>query len=143
MTRLLALLLVLPLAAACASDQERYCEAVEEHQAELTEIVGQGGGAALLDALDIYRDLQDDAPRDIEDEWRQVVGALEGLDEALADAGADPATYDPEDPPAEVSPQEREAIARAADEVGSVETQEALRGLEQQARDVCQTPLSL
>ncbi len=55
----------------------------------------------------------------------------------------DPATYDPKDPPADLSDDDVAAIADAADQVGSAETQRALQGLEQQALDVCQTPLSL
>ncbi len=137
-----ALALVLLPLVGCADDKERYCDAVEEHQEELSEITAEGGPTALLDALDIYRDLQDQSPSDISDEWQQVVRSIESLAEALDEAGVDPASYDPEDPPADISEEDREAIARAADEVGSLETQEALRGVEQQARDVCKTPLS-
>lgn len=134
-------LALLPLAG-CADDTERYCDAVKEHQKELSEITAEGGPTALLDALDIYRDLQDQSPSDISDEWQQVVRSIESLAAALDEAGVDPASYDPGDPPTDLSEEDREAIARAADEVGSLETQEALRGVEQQARDVCKTPLS-
>lgn len=127
----------------CATEQERYCEAVSERQAELSELVAEGGPTALLDALEIYRELEEEAPRDIRDEWRQVVGSLESLEQALDDAGVDPASYDPEAPPEDLSEEERAAIETAADRVGSVETREALAGLEQQARDVCKTPLTL
>ena len=138
-----AVLVAGPLLAGCASDQERYCEAVEEHQAELSEITAGGGQAALLDALDIYRELQDRAPRDLTDEWKQVVRTLERLDEALSDAGVDAASYDPKKPPEEVTAEQQEEIAAAASEVGSIATREALAGVEQQARDVCQTPLTV
>ena len=137
------LVLVGALAVGCASDQEKYCEAVKDHQAELGEIVAEAGQAGLLDALPVYRELQEEAPSDITDEWQQVVRSLEQLDEALDAAGVDPATYDPKQPPAGVSDDDVAAIADAADLVGSAETQKALQGLEQQALDVCQTPLSL
>lgn len=143
MRPLLALLLAAPLLAGCASDQEKYCDAVKEHQTELSEIAGQGGPAALLDALDIYRDLQDQAPRDITDEWKQVVTSIAALQAALDDAGVDAATYDPKEPPEGVTEEQQQAIADAATEVGSLETQRALAGVEQQARDVCKTPLTL
>lgn len=139
----MALLVAVPLLAGCASDKERYCEAVAEHQTELSDITAQGGQAALLEALDIYRDLQDQAPRDITDEWAQVVRSLEGLEEALADAGVDASSYNPKQPPVGVTEEQQEAIAAAASEVGSIETREALAGVEQQARDVCKTPLTL
>ncbi len=143
MRRLVALLAAAPLLAGCASDKEQYCDAVAEHQTELSDIAAQGGQAALLEALDIYRDLQEKAPRDITDEWAQVVDSLEGLDEALADAGVDAASYNPKKPPDGVTGEQQEAIAAAASEVGSIETREALAGVEQQALDVCKTPLSL
>ncbi len=65
------------------------------------------------------------------------------LEQALDDAGVDPATYDPKNPPQDLGDDDVAAIADAADRVGSPETQRALQGLEQQALDVCQTPLSL
>ena len=138
-----AVLLVSTLAAGCASEREQYCEAVQEHQRELTDITSQGGPTALLDALDIYRDLREQAPSDLQDEWQQVVESIEALDEALTTAGVDAASYDPEKPPEGVTEEQQRAIARAADLVGSRETQEALQGVEQQARDVCKTPLTL
>jgi hypothetical protein len=131
------------LVAGCASEQEQYCEAVEDHQRELTDITAEGGPTALLDALDVYRDLREEAPRDLEDEWQQVVESLESLEVALDDAGVDAASYDPENPPEGVTEEQQQAIAAAADQVGSLETQEALQGVEQQARDVCKTPLTL
>lgn len=140
---LLTLVLAVPLVAGCASEQETYCDAVAEHQTELTDLAAQGGQTALLDALDIYRDLQGKAPRDITDEWQQVVTSLEGLQEALDDAGVDPATYRPKKPPEGVTEEQQEAIAAAASDVGSVATRTALAGVEQQARDVCHTPLTL
>ena len=138
-----AVLLAVPLLAGCASDQERYCEAVQEHQEELSEIAAQGGQESLIDALDIYRELQEKAPRDITDEWDQVVRSVEALDEALTDAGVDPATYDPKKPPEGVSEDQQQAIADAATELGSRATVDALAGVEQQARDVCKTPLTV
>lgn len=137
------LVLAAPLAAGCSSDKESYCEAVKEHQGRLGEIASEGGPSALLDALPIYRELQDDAPRDITDEWQQVIRSLDGLEQALDDAGVDVATYDPKKPPPDLDDEQVDAIADAADQVGSRETQQALQGLEQQALDVCQTPLSL
>lgn len=147
MRAVLALLVALPLVAGCADERERaresYCEAVREHQRELTEITSGGGQTALLDALDIYRELRDEAPRDIADEWQQVVRSIEGLQTALDDAGVDPATYDPEKPPPGVTEQEQEEIAQAASEVASRETQQAFDGVHQQVRDVCHTQLTL
>lgn len=131
---------LLPLAG-CASDQEKYCDAVEEHQAELTDITSQGGPGALLEALPIYRDLSDRAPSDIRDEWDQVITSLEALQSALDDAGVTPEDYDPKDKG--IPQADRDAIAAAADDLASTETARALAAVEQQARDVCHTPMVL
>jgi len=141
---LLPTLLVAALLTGCGGDEfETYCEAVEDNQAELTDITTTGAPDAQLRALDIYRELRDEAPDDVQDEWQQVVVSLEGLRQALDDAGVDPATYDPKKPPEGVTQEQQDAIAAAATEVGSRATQQALAGVDQQARDVCHTPLTL
>ena len=57
----------------------------------------------LLRALPIFRELEDAAPDDIRDDWKIVVDGLTALEDALDDAGVDPATYDRDDPPEGVS----------------------------------------
>jgi hypothetical protein len=142
--RLLVTVLVMPTLTGCGGDAtDGYCDAVADHQAELSDIVAGGRPDALIDALDIFRDLQDKAPGDITDEWQQLVGRIEALDDALDEAGVDPATYDRRRPPAGLSGAEKDAIDSAARELGSRSTLDALGGLDQQARDVCRTPLSL
>ncbi|WP_372727030.1 hypothetical protein [Nocardioides sp.] len=128
---------------ACSTRQETYCNAVTEHQEELSRIIDAGGPDALIRALDIFGDLQSKAPSDIRDEWQQVVGRIRALEDALEAAEVDPATYDRDDPPDGVTDAERARIDAAARELGSIETQTALESLDQQARDVCQTPLTL
>jgi len=141
--RLVLLALLVPLLGACGSDQDAYCDAVEEHQEELSEIVGSGDPDALIQALDVLRDLQEQAPDDISDEWQRVVGRIEALAGALDDAGVDPTTYDREAPPTELTDEQAAAIDAAAKELGSGTTLRALQDLDQQARDVCKTPLTL
>ena len=89
------------------------------------------------------RDLRDAAPGDVVDEWQQVVGRLEALEDALESADVDAASYDREDPPEDLSEEERTAIDAAARELVRPETAQALAALETQVRDVCQTPLYL
>jgi hypothetical protein len=140
--RLLAALVLLPLSGCGGDATDDYCAAVEEHQAELTEIVAAGGPTALLRALEQFRDLQDRAPSDIADEWQQVVGRLSDLDDELVAAGIAPETYDRDAPPEGLDAGERARIEAAAKALVSPETAGALEGLQQQARDVCQTPLT-
>ncbi|MDF1605628.1 hypothetical protein [Nocardioides sp. YIM 152315] len=143
MRRLLVLLLAVVLLGGCGDDADDYCDAVADRQEELSEVVGAGQPDALLQSLDILRELQDRAPSDISDEWQQVVGSIEGLRDALDDAGVDAAAYDPQHPPAGLAAAQRKAIADAATRLGSAETAQALQDLDQQARDVCHTPLTL
>ena len=55
-----------------------------------------------------------------------MILSIEALERALDDAGGDPGDFDSGKPPEGVSKEEQEAIARAADEVGSRETEVAL-----------------
>jgi hypothetical protein len=141
--RLALLALVLPVLAACGDDRDTYCDAVEDHQERLSEIVGEGRPDAMLRALDLFQDLADRAPSDISDEWQQVIGSIEALQDALDDADVDGATYDRDHPPSGVTAQQKKAIDDAATRVGGAETLQAIKNLDQQARDVCHTPLSL
>jgi uncharacterized protein (DUF1778 family) len=58
-------------------------------------------------------------------------------------AHVDPSTYDAKHPPAGVTAAQRQAIAEAATRLGSTSSLTALDAVQQQARDVCHTPLSL
>jgi hypothetical protein len=136
---------LLPLAlllGGCGEQGDDYCAAVREHQERLSEIAASDDQGALFEALDVYRQLQEEAPADLGDEWSQVVGRLAALERAVRDAGVDPASYDPKDPPQGLSREDRTAIRGAARDLGDPETAEAMEGLEQQALDVCKTPLA-
>ena len=143
MRRLVLLALVAPLLVACGDERDGYCDAVAEHQEHLSEIVGSGEPDAMLQALDIFQDLQDQAPSDITDEWQQVVGSVEALQGALDDAGVDGASYDRDHPPSDLTAEQKKSIDDAAARVGGAETLQAIKDLDQQARDVCHTPLTL
>ena len=134
------------LSAGCSDDPTGgYCESVEEHQVELSDIAAAGATSepgAIFDALEPYRELRDDAPRDLADEWKQVIDRLEVLEAALDEAGVDPSTYDPETTLETLPAEQRRAIEGAARDLGDDATVQAMAGLEQQALDVCRMPLS-
>lgn len=141
--RPVALLLLVPLLAACADDpQADYCEVVEEHQAALSDIAASADAGAIFGALDIYDDLRAAAPRDIADDWAAVAEPLHGLEEVLTDHGVDPSSYSAESPPADLDAKDRAQIEAAARAVGSEQTVTAMAAVEQHALDVCGTPLS-
>lgn len=140
----LAIGLSAALLVSCGGDPYAgYCDAVKRHQEQLTRTLGEGGPQALLKALPTFEELQDEAPSDIEDDWAALTRALTDLKDALEAADLDPATYDPAKPPAGVTTAERDRIAAAATTVGGERTRAALAAVDQQARDVCHSPLTL
>ena len=72
-----------------------------------------------------------------------MVSGLTALEAALDDAGVDPATYDRDDPPEGLSDEEKDRIDAAAEELRTPDSEAAFAAVEQQARDVCKTPLRL
>ena len=127
----------------CSSDpQADYCKAVEEHQADLSDVAASDDPGAVFDALDDYEELAEQAPRDIADDWAAVVGPLRTLEAALDAHDVDPSTYRADKPPAGLDADAREEIEAAARAVGSQRTVDAMTAVEQHALDVCGTPLS-
>jgi hypothetical protein len=144
-TRAVVLAVVALLLAGCSDTPEEaradYCTTVTEQQERLSELLAQERPDALLRALPVFRELAREAPRDVADDWTLLVDALEGLDEALADAGVEAGEYDADDPPASVTRQQQRDIARAADALARPDVVAAYDGVKQQAVDVCKTPL--
>lgn len=131
------------LLAGCSDDPAGgYCESVKDHQVELSDIAASSEPGAIFEVLEPYRELRDDAPRDLGDEWKQVIDRLEALEAALDEAGVDPSTYDPKTTLEALPAEQRRAIEGAARDLGDDATVGAMAGLEQQALDVCKMPLS-
>jgi hypothetical protein len=120
-----------------------YCSEVKAQQQALTEATAQGAATGLLAALPSFRALQAKAPSDIADDWTLLVHQVEQLQTALTAAGVDPSTYDPATPPAGLSAAQRTAITTAATGLASPDVVSAFTAVQQEARDVCQTPLTL
>lgn len=136
--------LLLPVVlTACGDDQDAYCDAVSEHQQELSELIGSTDPDALLQAVPIFEDLRDRAPSDIEDEWQALISGITALGDTMSSIGVDPDTYDPTNPPPDVTPEEQKAIRAASRRLTAPETLQALKDIDQQVRDVCHTPLTL
>jgi hypothetical protein len=136
-----AFALLLPLLSACGG--QSYCDTVKAHQSELGSIAGSGRRTALLQALPIFEDLQGKAPGDVADDWQLVVTRIRALKTALEQAHVDPASYDPQRPPAGLSGDERARIREAAAGLAAPDTAQALANVQQEVLDVCHTPLEL
>jgi len=131
------------LLSGCASREERYCNAVKDHQTELGRESDEGGPSAVLKELPTMEDLAADAPSDIKDEWQTLLNAVRALDKAFDDTGVDPASYDPKHPPAGLSAADQAKIKAAAADLGSDSVREATAGIEQESLDICKTPIGL
>ncbi|KAA1424165.1 hypothetical protein [Nocardioides antri] len=141
-------------AAGCGSSEEDpysipdefqdYCEEVEDQQVALGDALGEGGPATgLIKALPSFEALAAEAPDDLDDEWQIVLDRIHDLVDALDAAGVDPETYDRRNPPSGLSQEERDAIDAAARALVSPSTGGAMAGVQQHARDVCKTPLTI
>lgn len=120
-----------------------YCQEVADQRGVLAAAAEQGPTTGLIHALPSFEALRAKSPPDVADDWDVVVGAVSNLVDTLKKAGVDPSTYDRAHPPAGLTAQERGEIDAAATELGSDQTVAALAALEQEARDVCHSPLTL
>jgi hypothetical protein len=144
--RLAVLAIVSVPVVGCGDDDdpfEAYCKEVEAQRESLSEDLAGDAGTSLIDALPEFERLQDKSPDDLKDEWDTVTTRIGDLVDALEDAGVDPATYDRRKPPPGVTEDEKAAIEAAAKALATPEMKAALDGVEQQARDVCKTPMTL
>ena len=146
MRRLAATVLTLALAVTlcgCGDQEEKYCDALRKDRTRIDEIINASGGDALLAGLPVFRDLADEAPDDLTDEWQTFVNALEGLQDALDEAGVKPAEFRDGRIPASVTGDARRTIVAAADTLSSPPVVSAVSGIETQGRDVCKVNLGL
>ncbi len=130
----------------CASQTDSYCSELKDQKQALADLAvrsGEPGEDVLGDTLDVWRDLRDEAPGDISDEWSTLVFALEGLVEAFEAAGTTPGEYNPDSPPKGVTEAEAKRLQDAATELASERVTAAGEGVEQHARDVCKVDLGL
>lgn len=131
---------LLPLAGCGGGD---YCADLEQHRTEIADMIGSGSPSALLDSLPMLRDLAEESPDDLADEWQTLIRALDGLDDAIRRAGVKPTDFEGGKPPTGLSVTDQRAIADAAGQIGADEVVQATSGIEQQARDVCKVNLGL
>ena len=139
----LAVTLLLPVAA-CGDPIEHYCSAMQQDRKELADMVSsEAGSAALLDHLPMLRNLADQAPDDLTDEWQTFLNAVENLGRALRAAKVDPKDFKAGKPPAGTSAADVQSIQGAADQLASDDVVQAAGAIEQQARDVCKVNFGL
>ncbi len=137
------LALLLGLSGCGGNSIEDYCAELSANRTALADMIDSESPAALLDNLPLLRDLAEQSPEDLADEWRVFVGALDDLDNALDDAGVRAEDVGDGTFPADVDAAERERIVAAANEIRGDDVVAAAAGIEQQGRDVCKVNLGL
>jgi hypothetical protein len=137
-----AALLLATVPAGCASQQEKYCSALKDDNAQLKKLASdKPAGEVLHRGLAIFQDLQSKAPQDIAGDWADFTYAWKSLVDAFDAAGVDPAHFDPEHQPAGVSTGQFQAIKQAAAELESQKVQAAASRIEDHAQSVCKVDL--
>jgi hypothetical protein len=142
-TAILATLLLALLLTSCGSSYDAYCGKVGASQQSLGQAVAGGRPADLIAALPLLEGLQDKAPSDVRGDWDQLVGAIQGFQQALQQAGVDPSAYSGTGMPPGITAGQRASIKAAASALESRDTLAASLAVQQETRDVCHTPLSL
>lgn len=127
---------------ACGRDPEQdYCGAIKDHRKELNQLADEDTQYGLIEHLPMLQDFAERAPSDIVDEWQTFLTAIEGLQAAVEETGHRPADFADAKMPADLSAEDRAAVARAADQLSSRETLAASEAIDQQVRDVCKVNL--
>ncbi len=96
---------------------------------------------SLLRGLPLLRELSDQAPDDLTDEWQALVNAVAGLADALKSAGLSASDFRGGHLPDSVRGQQRRDVAAAAGTLASPDVLSAAKGIEDQAQDVCQVSI--
>jgi hypothetical protein len=138
-TTAVALLAVL-LVGGCADEGENYCDALVEEQTTLTDLADSSvdGEDVLGPTLESFQTLQSEAPEELLDEWDTLVVAYQALVDAVDAAGIDPADYDPEKPPDDLSANDADRLAAVASKLRSTRVNQAAGGIQDHAREVCE-----
>lgn len=139
-----AVLLLPLLASGCASQQERYCAALEEETPTLREL-GDGGleeSGTVASTAEVFGRLSEEAPDDLRDEWDTMTTTWQGLRRALEAAGADERMFEDGERPQGMSAQDYDRISQAAVRLRSTRVVQAASGIEQHARNVCEVDLT-
>jgi hypothetical protein len=141
-----ALLLAASLTS-CGHGTKSYCSALRGDQGRLKKLARETarhdakGAEALGDTVGLLTQLQDKAPDEVAEDWRTLVQALRGLDQAVRESGAAPAGFGSGRRPKGVTEGQYAAVQQAAEKLQSTPVQQASASIEQHALQVCKVDL--
>jgi hypothetical protein len=131
----------------CSNGTASYCSTLKDDQKKLDTLAtraakpGEQGVQALGDTVGVLSDLRDEAPDDISDEWNTLVGALQGLVDAVKATGHPLGDFAGGTKPDGVTSGQYDAVEQAATELQDTRVQQAGKSIEQHAQDVCKVDL--
>lgn len=125
---------------ACGSGKPDYCSTLKAEQKTLSTLADRADkrqGDVLTPTLAAFDRLRSAAPPELSDEWDTVVFAYRALAQAVQEAGVNPADYRPGRRPDGVSRAQAKHLAGVAAQLESPRVIDAVTGIEDQARQVC------
>ena len=131
----------------CSHGTASYCSTLKHDQKKLESLAtraakpGEQGVQALGDTVGVLSELRDEAPDDISDEWNTLVGALQGLVDAVKATGHPLGDFSAGTKPDGVTSGQYDAVQQAATELQGTRVQQAGKSIEQHAQDVCKVDL--
>lgn len=147
MRLVLALTLAAVSLSGCSSDPEQeYCDQLSGARATLVGLAmrsSEDQGGYLEPALRLFEGLRDKSPSALRDEWDTFAFAWSDLVDVLEATGVDPTSFDPSKRPDDLSQEDFDRVKAAATELGSARVRDAVEGITQHAREVCDLSLDL
>lgn len=142
-----AALLVAVVLTGCSQDpDEAYCEILREERKVLNELAANAqepGTDTVTPTLDSLRRLREEAPEELGDEYSTVVYAVEGLVDAVDEAGIEMAEYDRKETLRELDPVVARRLRQTASALRMPRVTEATAGIEDHALQVCDVDLTV
>jgi hypothetical protein len=133
-----AVLVASALLSACGgSSTDAYCDRLEKAEDDFGSL---SSGESLSEAFDTFRDLRDEAPDDVKDDWSTLVKATESFEKALDDAGVDADKVDQIDP-SKLSAEQAQKITEASKNLNADKFSKASDNISEHAKSECDIDL--
>ncbi|TCI99856.1 hypothetical protein [Aeromicrobium sp. IC_218] len=133
-----AVLLASVVLTACGgSDTGAYCDRLEKAEDDFSSL-GQDGN--MSDAFDTFRELRDEAPDAVKDDWKTLAGAIDDMEKAYEDAGIDLDEVDQLDA-SKLSQDQIKKLTEATSKLSSEDYTEASNNISEHAKSECDIDL--
>ncbi|WP_019146514.1 hypothetical protein [Aeromicrobium massiliense] len=125
------------LTACGGNDTGAYCDRLEKAEDDFSS-VGQDGN--MSDAFDTFRELRDEAPDAVKDDWETLTGAIEEMEKAYEDAGIDLDKVDELDA-SKLSQEQVAKLSEATKKLGNKDYTDASNNISEHAKSECDIDL--